>query len=243
MGESGAKDSLIEMTILEKIWKRSERSPSARRALAQLYNLISDNRKKIRGRGNRILTNGAFLHRCRFDIRGNNNSISIGWATRISNTIFYLRGDNHQLIIGKNCVYEGDSFCLEDKNCRITLGEKTTVLAARLAAAEDNRKIKIGRDCLLAYDIDIRTTDSHLVINRTSGKRLNPAQDVIIADHVWVAAGVKILKGVRIAADSVVAAGAIVTKPFSTKGVIIAGIPAKIIKRNINWTRHRLKKE
>jgi len=231
------------MTILENIWKRSRGSSSARRVLARLYNLVSGNRKKIRGRGNRISTKAAFLRRCHFDIRGNNNSISIGWATRISNTLFYVRGNNHRLTVGKHCVYEGGRFCLEDKNCEITLGDKTTVQIAHIAAAEDNRKIKIGRDCLLAYDVDIRTSDSHSVISQGSGKRLNPAQDVVIADHVWVAAGVKILKGAKIAADSVVAAGAIVTKPFSAKGIVIGGIPAKVIKRNISWSRERLKKE
>lgn len=209
--------------------------------LARLYNLISRNRKKILGKNNRISTKGAFLRHCTFDIEGKNNLISIGWATRMSNILFYLRGDNHRLTIGKNCVFEGGRLCLEEKNSRMTIGDGTTVQIAHLAATEVDRQISIGRDCLLAYDIDIRTSDSHSVISQGSGKRLNPAQDVIIADHVWVAAGVKILKGAKIAADSVVAAGAIVTKSFSVKGVIIGGIPAKIIKRNISWTRERIK--
>lgn len=53
--------------------------------------------------------------------------------------------------------------------------------------------------------------------------------DVIIEDGVWCGAGVTILKGVTIGRDSVVAAGAVVTKSFPPYS-IIGGVPAKLIK-------------
>ena len=98
----------------------------------------------------------------------------------------------------------------------------------------------IGRDCLLAYDIDIRTGDSHSLLEAASGKRINPAQDVIIGDHVWIAAHVNILKGVSIGMNSVIATGATVVKPVQEAGVVIAGNPAKLVKREITWTRERI---
>ena len=55
-------------------------------------------------------------------------------------------------------------------------------------------------------------------------------QDIIIESDVWIGCNVTILKGVKIGRGSVVAAGAVVVKscpPYS----IIAGVPAKVIKR------------
>lgn len=53
---------------------------------------------------------------------------------------------------------------------------------------------------------------------------------IIIEDDAWIGTGVIILPGVTIGKMSIVAAGAVVTKdvpPFT----VVAGVPAKIIKR------------
>ena len=53
---------------------------------------------------------------------------------------------------------------------------------------------------------------------------------VVIEDDVWIGANAVVLPGVRIGTHSVVAAGAVVTKDVPPHS-IVAGIPAKIIKR------------
>jgi len=40
-------------------------------------------------------------------------------------------------------------------------------------AVTENSKVLIGEDCMLANDIDIRTGDSHSVIDMETGERLN----------------------------------------------------------------------
>ena len=54
-------------------------------------------------------------------------------------------------------------------------------------------------------------------------------KDVIIEEGAWIGAGVIILKGVRIGMDSVIAAGAVVTKDVPPCS-IAAGVPARKIK-------------
>lgn len=97
----------------------------------------------------------------------------------------------------------------------------------------------VGNDCLFSSEIVIRTGDSHSILNET-GTRINPAKDVVIGNHVWVGHRALITKGVSIPENCVVGTGAVVTKPIDKSGTVIAGVPAKIIKENINWCGERL---
>jgi tetrahydrodipicolinate N-acetyltransferase len=55
------------------------------------------------------------------------------------------------------------------------------------------------------------------------------ARPVAIGDNVLVGANAVVLEGVRVGAGSVVAAGAVVTKDVRP-GVVVAGVPARVIK-------------
>ncbi|HEY8962155.1 MAG TPA: DapH/DapD/GlmU-related protein, partial [Luteolibacter sp.] len=53
-----------------------------------------------------------------------------------------------------------------------------------------------------------------------------------IGNDVWIGAGVTVLPGVHIGDGAVIAAGAVVTKDVPSN-VIVAGVPAKIIRERI----------
>ena len=95
--------------------------------------------------------------------------------------------------------------------------------------ASPNSKIVIGNNCLISYNVHIRT-DMHNYINKNQLIMMqgNKEQDIIIGDDVWIGYGAQIMAGVKINDGAVIAAGAIVTKdvpPYS----IVAGVPAKVI--------------
>ena len=46
------------------------------------------------------------------------------------------------------------------------------------------------------------------------------------------------MKNTKISNNSIVGAGTIINKKFEDENVIIAGVPAKIIKKNVNWNRY-----
>ena len=197
-------------------------------------------RKRIRGRGNTIRHAGAFLKNVTFDIDGNDNQVHIAPGAVLRNVTFYLRGDRHRLSLAAGCgIHRRGLIWLEDCDGRLEIGAGTTIEEAHLAVTEPGRSITIGSDCMLAYDIDIRTGDSHPLFDAASGERLNPAQDVVIGDRVWIAAHTSILKGVRLAHDSVVATGAVVVKPSDQPGVVLGGNPAKVVREGVTWSRSR----
>lgn len=73
-----------------------------------------------------------------------------------------------------------------------------------------------------------------------NGVRINPSKSVIIDDCVWVGNRVTIDKGVNIKKNSIIGAGAIVTKSVNEENVIIADSPAKVIKREVSWEISRI---
>lgn len=197
-------------------------------------------RRSIRGKGNVLQADGVVFDSVELDIIGNDNTIVIGPGSRFNNVRFRVRGDGHRIEFGPNCrVSRGGVFWFEDDGCRLQVGRNTSMVEAHIAVTEPGSSIVIGEDCMFANDIDIRTGDSHSVIDPASGERLNHAADVVIEDHVWIAPHVVVLKGVRIGRDSVVATGAVVTKSFGP-GVILGGNPASVIKSGISWKRERL---
>jgi len=90
--------------------------------------------------------------------------------------------------------------------------------------------IEIGSNVLIGANARIWDTDHHALdyMERRLGSKGDPAP-VIIEDDVWLGADSVVLKGVRIGARSVVAARAVVTKNVPSD-VIVAGVPAKIIR-------------
>jgi len=196
--------------------------------------------KKIEGRNHVIdIHPMAILDGVQFLISGQDHKISIGRKTSLKNVRFRISGRNHRIVISEDCCFiEGGSFWMEDENGLIHISAGATFVNAHFAATEDNSQILIGADCMFSYDIDVRTSDSHPVLD-LAGNRLNPAKNVHIEDHVWVGEHCSILKGVHLQAHTVVGIRSTVTRSFDEGNIVIGGSPAKILKRGTTWSRLR----
>ncbi len=198
-------------------------------------------RKNIRGRQNKIFYNNSVLSSVWFDIIGDFNHIEIEEGCILENMGFLIRGNNHIIKIGRNCSFGKDSILwFEDHDGCLIVGQDSTFGSVHIAVTEPYSKIEIGRDCMFAYDIDVRTGDSHSITDLITGERINFAENIKIGDHVWVAAHSILLKGVVVSNHSVVATGSVVTKPFFEENIVISGNPGSVVKKNISWTRLRI---
>lgn len=156
----------------------------------------------------------------------------------MKNCRFDLFGSGCEIVIEKNCILENVNFWLEDTGSRISIGEGTTLGKTHLAAIE-GKGIMIGKDCMLSSEITFQTGDAHSVTDM-DGNRINPAADIVLGNHVWVGKSVLCEKGSQIADNSIIGAGAVVNKRFDEENVVIAGMPARIVKRKVNWKRERI---
>ena len=103
------------------------------------------------------------------------------------------------------------------------------------------RAVFIGHECAFtghaAIDIADQVMIAHKVNLVTDGHPVEPdkrrsyitAEPITIETNVWIGAAATILPGVTIGADSVVAAGAVVTHDVS-RATLVAGVPAKVIR-------------
>lgn len=102
---------------------------------------------------------------------------------------------------------------------------------------ESRLDISIGKQCMFSTRIVFSATDGHCIFDASTKKLLNRAKPISIGSQVWIGHSVTILKGTTISDDSIIGTGSVVAKVFTEKNIIVAGNPAKIIKRNINWSR------
>ena len=101
---------------------------------------------------------------------------------------------------------------------------------------EKNLSVYIGKNCLLGNNIFLRVSDGHTIYSTIDKTIINrPKYGIKINDHVWIGRNVTILKDVIIPKDCIIGYGSIVVNKNFDENSIIAGIPAKIVKKNINW--------
>ena len=112
-----------------------------------------------------------------------------------------------------------------DYGKNISVGENVFINSG--CCFQDQGGIEIGNNVLIGQQVVIATLNHELT--PTKRGNLLPAP-VKIGNNVWIGAHATILSGVTIGDNSVVAAGAVVTKDVPAN-VVVAGVPAKVIKQ------------
>lgn len=167
-------------------------------------------------------------------IVGNNNVVEFNNCLMDNIPITIFGNDNH-VIIDENVKFYDGSVLITGTKCLIKIGRYTSIQGAHIIAQENETSIIIGKNCMFSTEIRIRTSDSHPVYCTKTGKRINEAKSVYIGDHVWLGIQVVVLKGSVIGSNSIIGAGSIVTHGIPKNSVAV-GIPAKVIKSDVNWS-------
>lgn len=165
---------------------------------------------------------------------GKNNHVVIHKKSNLKNTFIECKGDNGTFTIGRYVRFFG-TFRL-GHGCGMYIGNLVSSTGSVYATCAEYTSLNVGDDCMFATNNQIRTDDAHAIYDVHTGKRVNHSKNIVIGSHVWVAYGATILGGSHIGNGSVIGAYALVTKKIPNN-VVAAGIPAKVIRRDIFWER------
>jgi acetyltransferase-like isoleucine patch superfamily enzyme len=87
--------------------------------------------------------------------------------------------------------------------------------------------IEIGDDVMIGPRVSLITSGHPLDPNQR--RKQIVAAPIVIQRNVWLGAGAMVLQGVTVGEDSVVAAGAVVTRDVPP-GTLVAGVPAQVLR-------------
>lgn len=147
-----------------------------------------------------------------------------------------VRMDRYAKILvpnGRFKVYYGGDITVF-ANATLTLGNESFFNSNCMIRC--GKKITIGDYCAISHNVTISDSDFHVLIEDGEEKPRLGQEGITIEDHVWIGTGVKILKDVTIGEGAVIAAGSVVTSDVPPH-TLVGGIPAKVLKTNIDWKR------
>lgn len=140
---------------------------------------------------------------------GKNNYIEIHEPFVVTKKVLISCYSNSKIVI-ETCNRYKEAEILVGSENELYIGRNTTAgKVSILLRNSKNTKMTIGYDCMLSYNVIIRTEDAHTTI----------------------------LKGSYIPSNCIVGTYSLVNKKFTEESCIIAGIPAKVVKQGINWDR------
>ena len=125
--------------------------------------------------------------------------------------------------VGEGVVVRPPFFC---EYGAISVGDGTFVNID--AVILDVAPVTIGAACQIATRVQLLTA-THPVDPEPRRLGWEYAEPITIADNVWLGGGVIVCPGVSIGQDTVVGAGAVVTRDLPA-GVVAAGVPARILR-------------
>lgn len=128
-------------------------------------------------------------------------------------------------------IGQGAIVCVK-RNGQLFLGDHFAISGSTSIIC--SKSINIGSDVQFSWNSLVMDSDSHFIVDE-KGIEYTNTSPVIIGSHVWVAANTSILKGSQIGDNTVIASNSMVNKAFMESGVLIGGMPARVIKNIGGW--------
>jgi acetyltransferase-like isoleucine patch superfamily enzyme len=154
--------------------------------------------------------------------------LNCAWTKKNLRQTRFGMSENSRLIVKDNFKIFDNAQIFINKNATLILGSGYINSSVNIGCYE---QIEIGEDVAIAENVTIRDSDNHLI---TSNPDFQKTMPIKIGNHVWIGLNAIILKGVTIGDGAIIAAGAVVTKDVPER-CLVGGVPAKIIKENVEW--------
>lgn len=178
-------------------------------------------------------------------IVGNHNKVYISNGVAGSSIFIDVRGDQNSIRILKGSSIKGlRIYCgnhVPAHNVELSIGENFSIEPnGKFFLYNSGGSVSIGRNCMFSNNVTVRCGESpHLIFDKSTGSYLDTPRALILGDHVWIGENSYITKSAGIADENIVGACSVVTRRFEERNCVIAGNPAQVVKRNVQWIRNR----
>lgn len=137
--------------------------------------------------------------------------------------------------IGERSSLAGiEIFCAPSS--RIRVGARCSFTWHARLYCHEAAGIHIGDACLVASGTLFTCSDMHSIIDIATGKRVNPAEDVVVGNRVWIASEARLLKGAEIGDGSILGGRSTLTGKIGENSLAV-GTPAKVVRTGVTWKR------
>ena len=135
-------------------------------------------------------------------------------------------GDHPTMVASPDNYIHLTTWSLEGHEGEIKIGKYCLITpGVRIASASS---ITIGDGCMFANSAYVSDADWHGIYDRA--EPVGKTKPINIKENVWIGDSAIICKGVTIGANSIIGAGAVVTKNVPANSVY-AGNPARLVKK------------
>lgn len=145
--------------------------------------------------------------------------ISIDGTMEVNGNGNHSFGAGCRLVVKKSAILEiGNDFgCTGDTNITVF------------------NRISIGDSNLWSYGCVVRDNDGHSIYDE-NGNIINQPKPIIFGDKIWMGCKCIVLKGSKIASNTIIAAGSRISGVLDNPNCIVT-TGYKIIKANISWAK------
>lgn len=173
----------------------------------------------------------------KINFRGKNNILVCDNNIKLDNIVLDFNGDNTIVYLASDLK---NSFHLVVyNNSTVFFGRDVDCGSfVNLEVYESNNLI-IGDDCVIEDNVCINTSDKYPIYDVLNKERVNYSDSVYVGDHVWIGRNVFISKGTRIGSGTIVGNKTYLAPNVKIpSNVLLIGNPAKIIKKDVFFTKN-----
>ena len=167
---------------------------------------------------------------------GEGNIVEIETPYKFNKTQIRLTGSNGKIYIKRNCSMY-NQFINIGSNGKCEIGENFySTQNGRFYVGSSN--LQIGHNCLFSREICIYCDDGHKILDNKKKSVINTQKNgVVLQNNIWVGDSVFLLKGTKLASNTVIGARTLISKEFTEENTLIYGTPARVQKSGINWVK------
>lgn len=163
--------------------------------------------------------------------------VKIGFATfqgsdfQRDRTMLDIYGTLH--IVGYCAIGAGSSIEVSE-GATLTLGDDFHLGPRSLIIC--HREITFCDHTLTSWNCSFMDTDQHELVD-DEGRCVNPDRPIVIGEGCWFGCHSMVTKGVHLADGTTVGAASRLAGRYEEPDTVIAGNPAKVVRRGVHWSR------